>query len=387
MDASKGDQQISVEETAIIVQHDWFSSTSGTHTEDNFFIGIKRFGSPTEYSKITCKEGKLIPEMSDRINVEKLTGRRLKVEVNDIGTTIFYSPIIEFSSMHSGSIQSVDVSCTGRFIVSAGDNGQLIVWNSENGEIVRQFAGHIMDVNKCRFFPSGLVVLSGGMDMSVRVWSVETGQCPRTFKGHRQAVTDLGIIERGKEVMSCSKDGTVKIWNCGSAECIRTFKPDAGYVNAIAVNCPETGSNMCSVATQKGKLCVYDLRDREAVASFISDGMEGTAITFDGKDNKKLYMGSQNGVISAFDMRASKLERQLKTCHGAVNHLVSNETFGIVASFSDGTVCTFDVPLTSTAKNQFSGADCDPIYDFAFLSNGQLYTACRDRIVRKYEIV
>lgn len=45
------------------------------------------------------------------------------------------------------------------------------------------FNGNI-DVNKVRFFPSGLVVLACGDDMSVRVFSVETGLCHRTFLGH-----------------------------------------------------------------------------------------------------------------------------------------------------------------------------------------------------------
>lgn len=42
-----------------------------------------------------------------------------------------------------------------------------------------------MDINCCRFYPSGMVLLSGGMDMTVRIWSVETGECPRVLKGHK----------------------------------------------------------------------------------------------------------------------------------------------------------------------------------------------------------
>lgn len=45
-----------------------------------------------------------------------------------------------------------------------------------------------MDVNKVRFFPSGLVVLSCGEDMSVRVLSAETGLCYRTFHGHTRGL-------------------------------------------------------------------------------------------------------------------------------------------------------------------------------------------------------
>ncbi|KIH42561.1 WD domain, G-beta repeat protein, partial [Ancylostoma duodenale] len=100
----------------------------------------------------------------------------------------------------------------------------------------RDLKGHIMDVYKCRFFPSGLVVLSAGMDMSVRVWSVETGQCPRTFKGHTMAVTDLAIIGVGREVLSCSNDGTIIKWLCADGSEQERWRPEAGPCNAMSVD-------------------------------------------------------------------------------------------------------------------------------------------------------
>uniref|UniRef100_A0A914RY66 Uncharacterized protein n=1 Tax=Parascaris equorum TaxID=6256 RepID=A0A914RY66_PAREQ len=58
------------------------------------------------------------------------------------------------------------------------------------------------------------------------------------------------------------------------------------------------------------------------------------------------------------------------------------------SSADDGTVGCYEVPLNSkTAKIEFSGADCDPIYDISAIAEGrQLYTACRDRIVRRYTL-
>ena len=41
-----------------------------------------------------------------------------------------------------------------------------------------------MDVETCRFFPSGVVILTGGSDMRLKIWSAEKGTCPRTLVGH-----------------------------------------------------------------------------------------------------------------------------------------------------------------------------------------------------------
>src|SRR5690606_1010410 len=65
-----------------------------------------------------------------------------------------------------------------------------------------ELKGHLMDVNKCRFFPSNEVVLSAGADMRIKIWSAIDASCPATLSGHRGAVNDLAIIDRGRNVVS-----------------------------------------------------------------------------------------------------------------------------------------------------------------------------------------
>lgn len=51
---------------------------------------------------------------------------------------------------------------------------------------------------------------------------------------------------------------------------------------------------------------------------------------------------------------------------------------------ADGGVCFYDDPeKSSQSKVEFTGADCDPVYDVAH-SSKYLFTACRDKNIRKY---
>lgn len=122
-----------------------------------------------------------------------------------------------------------------------------------------------MDIFRCRFFPTGLVVLSGGMDMAVRVFSVESGNCSRTMKGHRGSIFDLGIIDRGIDVMSCSSDGTVKKWNCGRGEALHTWNPESGEVYSISLS---SSMEIFAAGTRKEKAMLYDLRTSDEVNFF-----------------------------------------------------------------------------------------------------------------------
>uniref|UniRef100_A0A915AQ47 SAM-dependent MTase RsmB/NOP-type domain-containing protein n=1 Tax=Parascaris univalens TaxID=6257 RepID=A0A915AQ47_PARUN len=376
-------------ETAVIAQHDWFTCIRNPEAEISFFVGIREYGSLSDFIDIRYRGGNLLAASPERVHVEKLSARRLAVTFKDSVSTTFVAPRIEFTTMHSSSVQSVDVSPSGRLAVSSDSHGRIVVWNTDTAEIIRNFVGHIFDVNRCRFFPSGLVVLSAGMDMSVRIWSVETGQCPRVLKGHKQGVVDIGIIDRGKEVLSCSKDGSVKMWNCGSAECLRTWCPEVGVVNALSVKRSSAVSNIFGVACEMRAAKVYDIRSDEPGITIDTDGEEGTAITF-GKNSESdnLFIGTSDGSILSYDLKAGKMLAKLKTSRGAVTRLCMEDSFGLIASFHDGTVGCYEVPLNSkTAKIEFSGADCDPIYDISAIAEGrQLYTACRDRIVRRYTL-
>uniref|UniRef100_F1L4R5 Proteasomal ATPase-associated factor 1 n=1 Tax=Ascaris suum TaxID=6253 RepID=F1L4R5_ASCSU len=377
-----------IAETAVIAQHDWFSCIRNAETESSFFVGIREYGSSSNFIDVRYRGGKLFPASPEKLHIEKLNARRLAVNFKDTASTTFVAPRIEFTTMHSSSVQSVDVSPSGRLAVSSDTHGQIVVWNTDTAEIIRNFVGHALDVNRCRFFPSGLVVLSAGMDMSVRIWSVETGQCPRVLKGHKQAVVDIGIIDRGKEVLSCSKDGSVKMWNCGSAECLKTWCPEVGVVNALSVARSSAVPNIFSVACEMRAAKVYDIRSSEPGITIGIDREEGTAISFgNNSEGDSLFIGTAGGSILSYDLKAGKMLAKLKTSRGAVTRLCVQDSLGLIASFHDGTVCCYEVPLNSkTAKIEFSGADCDPVYDISAVAEGQLYTACRDRIVRRYTL-
>ncbi|CAF1547134.1 unnamed protein product, partial [Adineta steineri] len=64
-----------------------------------------------------------------------------------------------------------DIS-SGGVGLTALSNGEITIWDIENGEIRRKFKGHDADVYISRFFPSDFAVVSGGADMRVKIWSL-----------------------------------------------------------------------------------------------------------------------------------------------------------------------------------------------------------------------
>lgn len=277
----------------------------------------------------------------------------------------------------------MDISCSGNLIVSSDTSGELIVSNVMNGSLLRELKGHIMDVYKCRFFPSGLVVLSAGMDMSVRVWSVETGSCPRTFRGHTKAVSDLAIVGVGRQVLSCSHDGTVIKWLCADGSIQEHWKPRAGPCNAITLS---ADAEVFAVACEEKK-CVVCSVEGPTLSTITTDNVP-SAVCIDHVSAHVVYIGDEEGMISVYDTKSKTFVYRLQTNRGTVMKILARDE-GLFAAFRDGSVCCYaresDPATVSCPKYEFTGSDCDPVYDFCF-NMKHLFTASRDGVVRKYRI-
>ncbi|KHJ76378.1 WD domain, G-beta repeat protein, partial [Oesophagostomum dentatum] len=293
-------------------------------TQPQFFVGLRKHEGKSVFANVE-KQGDsyICTDPSIHVSVQQSCVREpfcfnaLHFESPAINTT-FLSPVSEIRGIHDSSIHSMDISCTGNLIVSSDANGSLVVSNVMNGSLLRDLKGHVMDVYKCRFFPSGLVVLSGGMDMSVKVWSVETGHCPRTFKGHTMAVTDLAIIGVGREVLSCSRDGTIIKWLCADGSQQERWTPEAGPCNAIAMdrNC-DTFAVVC-----EGKKCVVYSVEGPTKATIVTDNTP-TAVCIDHETDSVIYIGDEEGVISVYDLKLKSYIYRLQTNRGCVMKMMT----------------------------------------------------------------
>ena len=64
----------------------------------------------------------------------------------------------------------------GEFLVSAGRNGNLKVWQVETGQQVQSLTGRAGAVLNVAYSPDGKTLASGGPDDTIKLWDVTTGK-------------------------------------------------------------------------------------------------------------------------------------------------------------------------------------------------------------------
>ena len=147
---------------------------------------------------------------------------------------------------HTNQVWSLSVSPDGKRVASAGTDGVRIA-DTENGELLQTFKGHLGPVSAVTFSPDGQSVVSAGEqhflrgprnfgDPTIRIWDADTGKELAVLRGHTGQVKDLAVSPDGQTIVSASYDKTVRLWNAQTGVERLALRPGSGPVGSVAMS-------------------------------------------------------------------------------------------------------------------------------------------------------
>ncbi|KIY50774.1 dynein regulator [Fistulina hepatica ATCC 64428] len=119
-----------------------------------------------------------------------------KMELRDhehVVEAVVFAPTIAYAAIRTlCKIPNTDRSKRhGAYVVTGGRDRMIKLWDTQSGQMLRNFAGHDNWVRALVFHPSGKYLLSASDDKTIRVWELENGRCMRTIDAHLQFVTTM----------------------------------------------------------------------------------------------------------------------------------------------------------------------------------------------------
>jgi WD40 repeat protein len=231
------------------------------------------------------------------------------------------------------AVMQFALSADGRSLLASG--AEANPWFCRRS-LLRVIDAHAGGAAGVVFTPNGQQIVSGGADKAVHVWNLEDGQKMRTFAGHAQAVTCVAVTQDGARVVAGGADGLVKTWNIADGVELSSL-PHAKPVRGVS---PSPDGTRLATCSDDGVVRVWDAATGRELEWFAGHEGPATGVRF-AADNRTLVSAGADKTTRVWSLSAVRV---VPAHPGGVLDLALLAGGGqLVTCGSDGRVVLWDV--------------------------------------------
>lgn len=290
---------------------------------------------------------------------------------------------------HSGPITSIAYSDDGRWIVTAGDdatiklwdassnapvrtialndgratslalngkraltgheNGKVVLWNLDTGLRLETFQRNEASIWAVTFAGGPNRFATASHDWMVALWDVNTPTAPlHVMEGHKSAVQSLAMSPRDQYLISGSADKTVRLWNLETLQSRRRYRGHRDFVTALAF---AGDGKLFAAAALDGRIRVWSTRSTRTRRQFRGHQGKVAALAFSPVGDLLVSAG-EDGTVRLWDTRRGKAVRAL-TGHtgGATAVAFAHDGQRLASAGANGQIRLWAMPPAKLAKD------------------------------------
>ncbi|KAJ4432063.1 hypothetical protein ANN_20677 [Periplaneta americana] len=138
--------------------------------------------------------------------------------------------------LRSSWVMTCAYAPSGSYVACGGLDNICSIYSLKTREgnvrVSRELPGHTGYLSCCRFLDDNQIVTSSG-DMSCALWDIETGQQCTSFMGHTGDVMSLSLSPDMRTFVSGACDASAKLWDIREGSCKQTFPGHESDINAV----------------------------------------------------------------------------------------------------------------------------------------------------------
>ncbi|KAF7546594.1 hypothetical protein G7046_g9256 [Stylonectria norvegica] len=208
---------------------------------------------------------------------------------------------------HLAKIYAMHWSTDRRHLVSASQDGKLIIWDAYTTNKVHAIPLRSSWVMTCAYAPSGNFVACGGLDNICSIYNLNQQRdgptrVARELSGHAGYLSCCRFIN-DRSILTSSGDMTCMKWDIETGQKVTEFADHLGDVMSISLNPTNQNTFISGACDAFAKL--WDIRAGKAVQTFAGHESDINAIQFF-PDGHSFVTGSDDATCRLFDIRADR---------------------------------------------------------------------------------
>jgi WD40 repeat protein len=295
-------------------------------------------------------------------------------------------------------LHAIAYSPTGLFVATAGETGEVRVWDPRTGQTWAILAGNLGRVRGIAFSPDGGVIATAGADHTVRLWELPSDliAARKTFESiqfvqrvikpihlipsmtlndaHATEVTCVTFSPDGRFLVSGGERGTLRWWDVWGWHSTNPDAGIAGVAGAIA-------ASVSHVRLSPDPRPVKELRSIEAHSKGV------TSIAF-AAGGDVLVSGGADGAVRVWAADGANLIRTFSGHTEAVLAVAATPDGKLAATVNNGNIPTIRLLNVATGKEvrRLIG-HTRSIFALAISSDGEvLASAGLDKTIRLWGV-
>lgn len=246
---------------------------------------------------------------------------------------LFHQCMRETATMRAATpIQAIALSGDDAYLVSAGRDYLITLWDFAARKELHTFKGHGDTVHTIAFAPDHKTFASASRDESVRVWRADERKQIAELGGHEGGAGACVFDPKGRWLITGSMGGVVRLWPLGAGERkpVQLAKVPSA-VTALAVS--PGGEYLAANGGHNHNIHFWDLKTEKEVLTLPGHKNTVHSLAFSPKDGM-FASASEDGEMLIWDLSNGALVKTMNLHRGPVTSLAFRPSDGTLMSGS-----------------------------------------------------
>jgi WD40 repeat protein len=199
---------------------------------------------------------------------------------------------------HGGEVYSCACTPDSAFVLSAGWDGALRLWDARSGTTMTTLKASTKPLSACAAAPDGERWLSGSMEGLLSIWDVVSHEIVESFVAHTRPISAISYAPDGEVLATASWDRQVVLRRAGKLREGRTL----GAHLDIVSGCRFTGDGQTLVSwSHDSTIKVWDVQNFRELATLSAHTDRVTALALS-PDGRWALSGSRDATVRLWDL-------------------------------------------------------------------------------------